>query len=1195
MYLKRLEVQGFKSFADKTVIKFESGITGVVGPNGSGKSNISDSIRWVLGEQSVKSLRGSKMEDVIFSGASGRKPLGFAEVTMVLDNSTGIFPIEYEELAVTRRMFRSGESEYYINRNSCRLRDIRELFMDTGIGKDGYSIIGQGRIDDMLSSKSEDRRRIFEEAAGIVKYKSRKEESERKLQRTKDNLVRIDDIVSELEKQVGPLKEQSEKAKRYLEVSESHRSLDLELFRLEFEGIKAEEEKYDEEIEKKSFRLMETSSEKDRLREEAEREEERGVEIEEELAVKGEERYGILSCKEKLEGEIKLYEEKIKTNSRDIERIEAEKAELKREFEYYSRDVGKKEILKAEYLHKLSEQNSHIEEREERLSTVELKVGAVVHEVEQKKGDTLERLNMISEQKLRLNTLDSHMENLKLREEQIARDVEKTESKKGEISDINRELKEKLDGFEESLGNLEHDIAENQSSRAEKLAVKRELQVSLEKLKSGIQSRESNLKFLKEMKEEYEGYYKGVKNFLTQSKNVEKLSDGIDGLVAELATVKKEHEKAIEVALGGSLQNIVVESQNHGKLCIEFLKERKLGRITFLPRDSIKGKSLNAKEETILKEDGVIGVASDIVEYDEKYSDIFKNLLGRTIVIDDMDTMIRVSKKYGNSLKLVTVEGDVLNPGGSMTGGSFRGNSLSLLGRERQIKELEDGIVSGKVEYREKAESYSAVEAEIENLDAAISEYQKLDQQIRFEKNGLESQYVHTMEQERELSKGSEGYRQETEQIARELSKIEVQRVEIEDAIVEHQKKIDEMQSEVEAKNRSLESERSEMAKENGALVELKIERASIEENVKSLESEIERIQRELEKSVQKTEKLEGEREKLKLERIQTEGEIDSAKGKITELLKSISSVESQMDSLKESKERVSKKLKEIESKLKQVEFEFEKTEKEKHALQLNREKAELKLDSMRERIWEEYELSYSMVLNLEQSGKERSDIERELQNSKSELKRIGSVNLEAIEEYERVSERHSFLEKQRDDLVEAEKSLKHVIKEMNHKMKEQFKYKFEEIKVQFSEIFIQLFGGGRADINLEEPENILESGIEIIAQPPGKKLQSLSLLSGGERALTAIGILFAILKTRPTPFCILDEIEAALDESNVYRYAEYLESFAKDTQFVVITHRKGTMESADSLYGVTMEEDGISKILSVKLTDKLIEESSRG
>lgn len=1195
MYLKRLEIQGFKSFADKTVIKFESGITGVVGPNGSGKSNISDSIRWVLGEQSIKSLRGNKMEDVIFSGASGRNALGFAEVTMVLDNTEGIFPIEYEELAVTRRMFRSGESEYYINRNSCRLRDIRELFMDTGIGKDGYSIIGQGRIDDILSSKSEDRRKIFEEAAGIVKYKSRKEESERKLQRTRDNLVRIDDIISELESQIGPLSEQSEKAKRYLEVSETHKKLDLELFAMEFESLKSEEEKCEIRLSEVSKELEENSKLKDSLKEKISSDEESVEELEEELLKANEEKYSILAKNEKLEGQVRLYEEQIKSSQRDIERIERETAEQSEEQAKLQSEMELKTRSREECLEKLESKNKTITQSESELSEIMKRVAEIEESVEQRKEEALELLNYISEEKLKLNTLDSNKESLKLRAEQISKEIERNKSKAEEVSRHNLELSEKLEKMKKSLAEIESETSVKKSQREQKLESKKKVQNYIEGLKSGLQSKQSNLKFLREMKEEYEGYYKGVKNFLIQSKNIEELQNGIDGLVAELLSVSKEHEKAIEVALGGSLQHIVVGTQRDGKRCIEFLKKRKLGRITFLPRESIKGKSLNANEDRILSESGVLGLASDIVEYDARYSEIFKNLLGRTVVIDNMDTMISISKKYGNYLKFVTLEGDVLNPGGSMTGGSFKGNSLSLLGRERQIKELEDGILSGKSEYSEKVEIYRSLEDEISSLETELVELEKSEREISYEKNRLESQYSHTSEQEAELAKGASSYEQETVQIEEELQKLESRRALVEQKIEEHKENIDRIQLEVENQSREIEKEKSVVEQDNVELTEQKIERASIEESLKSADLELDRISKEIEKTVRKLESLNSERERLSESRIKIESDIESSKVEIEGLKSDIQLSEESIEKLKQSKVKVLEALKEAEAKYKQLELVMESIEKERLKLELCKEKAEVKLDSLRERIWDEYELSYSMVLNMELDGGSRAEIESELQTAKQELRKIGNVNLESIEEYEKVSERYNFLNKQREDLIEAEKSLKHVIKEMNHKMKEQFKYKFEEIRIQFAEIFVAMFGGGKADIRLEEPEEVLESGIEIIAQPPGKKLQSLSLLSGGERALTAIAILFAILKTRSTPFCILDEIEAALDESNVYRYAEYLESFSKDTQFIVITHRKGTMESADSLYGVTMEDNGISKIISVKLTDKLIEESSRG
>ena len=1185
MYLKRLELQGFKSFANKTVVKFEEGITAVVGPNGSGKSNISDAVRWVLGEQSAKTLRGDKMEDVIFSGTEERNPLGFAEVSLVLNNESGIFGLDYKEIVITRRVFRTGESEYYINKKVARLKDIREVFMDTGVGKDGYSIISQGKIDEILSSKSEDRRNIFEEAAGIVKYKTRKIESERKLEKTRENLVRIEDIISEIEGQIEPLEEQAEKAEKYVNLSESLKNYEIELLSNELKEYKEKKKTHEESVKKFEERISVLEREKSEFEDHLQDIQERQEKNENEYSETNEERYRLVSDKEKIRGSISLKEGRIEFNSSENKRISSEIENLGNDLEELSE---KEKNAKAEFEdieEQLKKKESILEEKNANIDGIKEKVRFSEEYIEKLKGENIDNLNKISNLKIRKSGIESNYENYERREKQINSALENIDEKDRTASEQIKEAEEKFRKASEELEKSDSLIKRKENELGKLKTESENLKRKMEGLKIQHEKDKSSLRILKEMKDDYEGYYKGVKNFLNAVKN-SNINTGIEGVVAELVKTEKEFEKAIEVALGGAIQNIVTSDTEYAKESINFLKRNKLGRITFLPLDNIRSRNLNDREEMILNEKGIIGRASDLIEYDEKYRNIFENILGRVIIADNMDNMTAVSKKYSNSFKMVSLDGDVMNPGGSMTGGSFRGNTLSLLGRTRQIDDLEEKLKEIREEYISERDRLSETEEKLRISENEISEFKSENSRIQMEKNSLENSLNNLLSSHGNIDSEKKGYYDELEAIKEEKAQIDRDKSEIDGQIKDIESENREKDQKVIKETEVLTELNSELSKANGELVKIQVGFASITETHKNLENSLKNYDSEREKTEKRIEDEKRRLSGLISETENLEKSLKEEKNSLKETEENIEKNRLELERLSGIKEELKKSSDGCEEDIRKRESEHSEVQENLSKERIDLERVNMNMSSIRSRLWEEYEMSIMLAENVEKSGLDNSILRREVGSLKKKIKALGNVNVDSIEELKAVKERFEFLSSQRDDLVEGEKSLKVVIREMNTKMKQQFLERFEEIREQFKIVFRELFGGGRADIIIEDEEDILNSGIEVIAEPPGKKLQNLTLLSGGERALTAISILFAILKTKPTPFCILDEIEAALDEANVYRYAEYLKKFSEESQFIVITHRKGTMEAADTIYGVTMQDSGISELISVDLSE---------
>ncbi len=1180
MYLKRLELQGFKSFADKTVLEFMPGITSVIGPNGSGKSNISDAIRWVLGEQSMKSLRGSKSLDIIFAGTQNRKSLGFAEASLVFDNTDGGLPIEYTEVTVTRKIYRSGETGYYINKVPCRLKDVLELFMDTGIGKDGYSIIGQGKIDEILSNKSEDRRHIFEEAAGIVKYRVRKVESEKKLEHTKLNLLRINDILAEIETNIEPLKEQSEKAKKYLNLREELKNIEIGLFLYNIEKYKKDLEEIvkDEEIYKTQCNDEEGRLERIKaLKEELKSGIDSITETIEEMS-----NLGFESKKEieMLHSDINVSNTRIENNKQNKERLEKEIEELTtriKELEEEKKQKDqKKETLKEnreKFAKELEEKEKELTEITKKLSSKELEIEAYKKTVEENTDKKYELQASISEQDINYqnyqkrqnqikNEITGHvseLDNTRMKKEEIAKEFYEIESKRNKVvtdlEEVNREKQEadrKIKDFDSKINML--------------LGEKR--------------IKESKLKFLIETEKEKEGYIKSVKTLLKDCETTKELGKGMHGVLANIIEVPEAYQTAIEMCLGSSLQNIVTENENDAKRLIEHLRKNNLGRASFLPITSVKGKKL---EKIKGKDAGIVGIASDLIRYSKKYENIILNLLGRTVIVQDMETAIRVAKDNGYSFRIITVEGDVINPSGAITGGSVAKKTVNILGRGREIEKLQKEIKKLEEQIQKLEKEKETYQTSIKDVTEKVSTFEKALQEI-------EIIYATGKEKMNGIEENIQRVETRLNKLKEESKKLEEQREESIKNKADFQEKIQAINEENE-KLKEIITEFAQLNKDNQKYVDdlnfditnLKISVSSFDESESSIEEIQERIHTEIETANRSIENKTIQIEQMKQDNFNLEKAIEEIKEKIEKIKEEVKNSGSKIEELKEKRIQKNQKLTEQEEEMNNKLKILEDLKAQIVKIDAKKTKLEEDITNIINKMWEEYELTPNNVVDYKKPDNVQLT-QKKVKELRNEIRELGSVNVDAIEEYKNLKDRYDFMCEQRVDLESTMGKLRKIISDMTGIMKEQFKEKFEMINKNFAEVFKELFGGGNASLTLEDKDNILECGIEITVQPPGKKLQNMMLLSGGEKAFTAIALLFAILKINPAPFCVLDEIEAALDDVNVYRYAEYLKKFAKNTQFLVITHRKGTMEAADTVYGITMEENGISKLLSMKL-----------
>lgn len=1192
MHLKKVEIRGFKSFADKIEIDFEEGITAIVGPNGSGKSNISDAIRWALGEQSVKTLRGNKMEDIIFSGTDKRKALGYAEVNIIFDNKDGIIPIDYQEVAITRRMFRSGESEYYLNKNSCRLKDIREILMDTGIGKDGYSIVGQGKVDEILSSRPEDRRNIFEEAAGIVKYKSKKEEAEKKLEKTQENLIRIKDIIIELEKQTEHLKEQSEKANVFLQLSHRLKNLEVNIYIRDIKRIDEELKLIQREIENFAEDMGKKKKEKDEIESKFNLMKTRIDEIDLNIDKVQREKIELLNRLNENKNNIKILEEKRKFYIKDVDRINKDIIDLKmhmKELIRKSKDFDMEILDDKKLLETLKfsfeQKNAELNKTNDQMQLEEI-------EIEKEKNKLITFYNGIMEIKGKINNLESFEENIYKRIYQLEKEISTLEIA---IKEYKQSL-EKIEQLEIKKNDLI--VSYNKSITNYRLKddnYKNQLDNIYRKLNNNkveLQGKISNYNLLKNMQEDYEGYFKSVKNLMIAYKKDEILNGKLVGLVADLISVEERYEKAVDVALGGSLQNVVTSDEEDAKFIIEYLRKNNLGRVTFLPLTTIRGSTINinSKDREDLK---IIGLGSELVKYNVKYKNIVEYLLGRTIVVEKLDDATSVASRFNYRYRIVTLEGDIINTGGSMTGGSMNRSSGNLLNRGYRLGKLKNEIndlteIQRKLE-REKKDIQLKQEENIKQL----AQYEELLQSLNIEIVKLENQKNNIANQMKNANDSIFKCKEEISKLNQELKDIEQEKEDLKSKSNIYEIENQNIKSNIEILMEQFESikEIKEMLVKE--VTDLNIQINLLENKLLNKEEKKCSIQQELEDLKVLIEKKKIELKNLTNEIENTDILMDSTNENIDKLVALEEDKDKQLNFLQNKRSKGMKDYYIHQNQLKKVNDDLNQLEKIKNKYEVKEAKNMVQLENIKLRLKEDYELSFQEALDLWIEIDNMDKAVLEVKKLQEDIKGLGNVNLNSIEEYKASRDRLEFLTKQKDDLLAAKADLKKVIKDMDKKMEEQFLISFNEIRNNFNQIFSTLFHGGKADLILEDEDNILTCGVEIKAQPPGKKLQNLSLLSGGEKSLTAVALLFAIIQTKPTPFCILDEIDAALDEANINRYTNYLKSLSTNTQFIIITHRKSTMEIADILYGVTMEEEGVSKIISVKLTDDLDEIAS--
>lgn len=1181
MYLKSIEIQGFKSFANRIKFDFHEGITGIVGPNGSGKSNVADAVRWVLGEQRAKQLRGGSMQDIIFSGTENRKPLSYALVAITFDNGDHHLPVDYEEVTVTRKIYRSGESEYLINGASCRLKDISEMFYDTGIGKEGYSIIGQGQIDKILSGKPEERRELFDEAAGIVKFKRRKNMSLKKLDEERQNLIRVNDILSELEKQIGPLKKQSETARVYLKKREELKMYDINMFLLETERIKAQIQEMEDKIQLVTEELEEADARYSKMKTEYDVVEEELDAVDDSIETTKNQLNQTTLLKQQLEGQINVLKEQIHAIRMNDEHYENRQNTILVEIDSRKQQLDKLFVEQEGVKAKLDEMTEKEQKARETLLEVQSLIAERSMQLDESQQEIVKLLNNRASTKAKIQHFSTTQEQMTVRRAELNKVILEMSSE-GEAQNLQlaefeaqlQEVKEEISGYTHQTQDAEKQIEAYQKELDEK-------QKNLRIGQTAYHRESSRLESLKNITERYDGYGNSIRKVMS----LKDREPGLLGVVADIIKVEKAYEIAIETALGGSIQNIVTDNEDTAKRMIQYLKENKLGRATFLPLTSMQG-SGNFREEAALREKGVIGLANTLVTVDKKYQKLADQLLGRTIVVDHIDHGIAIARKYRQSLRLVTLEGDLINPGGSMTGGAFK-NSSNLLSRRREIEEFEKTVSMLK-------KDMDAMEVEVNELkQKRASCYAKIDEiQLKLRKasvveNTAKMNVGQVQAKQRELAERYKKYKEEAADLEKEIREI----LDNEDSIQMELEASEHLEEELNIRigmlQTELEKDREEESRKLQYSEEVHLSLASLEQQKDFILKNISRIQEENSKFAEELEELSVNKENVSEDILGKEEEIQKLQTTIEESKGLFIEIQQTIDTQIAKKEELSKKHKTFLEKREEISKHMADLDKEKFRLDSRRESHEESLDKLINYMWDEYELTFSHALELKNSNlTDISYMRKQIQELKGDIKKLGHVNVNAIEDYMTVSERYAFLKGQHEDLVEAEKTLTGIIDELDEAMRKQFKEQFALIAKEFDSVFKQLFGGGKGTLELMDDEDVLEAGIKIIAQPPGKKLQNMMQLSGGEKALTAISLLFAIQNLKPSPFCLLDEIEAALDDSNVTRFAQYLHKLTKHTQFIVITHRRGTMTAADRLYGITMQEKGVSTLVSVDLLE---------
>ncbi len=1181
MYLKSIEIQGFKSFANRILFEFHNGITGIVGPNGSGKSNVADAVRWVLGEQRVKQLRGGSMQDVIFAGTEIRKPQGFAYVAITLDNSDHQLPIDYDEVKVSRRLYRSGESEYKINGTACRLKDISELFYDTGIGKEGYSIIGQGQIDKILSGKPEERRELFDEAAGIVKFKRRKAIAQKKLEDEKQNLVRVSDILSELEKQVGPLAKQAETAKKYLALKEEQKRFDVNLFLLESEQSTKQLEDLKQKEAIVSGDLQDVTAQSEHLKETYAKLEQEVAQLDSALTEKRNQMNQAEMLKGNLEGQINVLKEQINTEKMNAEhirsRIEA---------------IGHSLEEKQEQIRKYQEDNAGIAESEQdsraMQETAEAALMALDENLmlmEQQIADARNRVIAGMSESASIHARDQRyeamLEQVQVRRSEVCQKLLKFKSDESVQDEQIETERKKLAQTTARLEELElaQTECEGQMSQCEQEV--RRLTRALNEKQQEYRTAYTKLESLKNLAERYEGYGGSIRRVMEVRDRVR----GIRGVVADLVTTEKKYETAIETALGGSIQNVVTDSEQTAKQLIEYLKKNRYGRVTFLPLTSI-GQNGGFSKPEALKEPGVIGLASELVHVEPEYQVLAKYLLGRVVVADTIDHAIALARKFKYSLRIVTLEGELLSAGGSMTGGAFK-NSSNLLGRRRELEELEAACQKALESSDRIQEELTLNEGLAQQKKEELEAINKEHYEVSLQANTRQMSVAQLEDKREEIRESYQDLAMENKQMESQISEIEAGRKKLAAEQETLKKDSEQETARMETVTGELEQQKKVREEKAKALEAIRLEAANLKQKVDFVQENIGRVEQEMKTLQEEQNTLQEHGTDSGSVIGEKNAEISRLQGLITHAEEEKQKIAADIEAQTALKEEKSGQQKAFFGKREELSGRIGSLDKELFRLQGQKEKLEERRESQISYLWDEYELTPGSAKELRiPELSSLAEIRKRIDELKASVRALGSVNVNAIEDYKEISERYEFMKTQHDDLVEAEATLQGIIQELDTGMRRQFEEKFAEIRKEFDRVFKELFGGGHGTLSLQEDEDILEAGIQIIAQPPGKKLQNMMQLSGGEKALTAISLLFAIQNLKPSPFCLLDEIEAALDDSNVDRYASYLHKLTKNTQFIVITHRRGTMVASDRLYGITMQEKGVSTLVSVNLIE---------
>lgn len=1190
MYLKSIDMYGFKSFAHKIVFKFDEGITGIVGPNGSGKSNIADAVRWVLGEQSAKILRGANMQDVIFAGTENRRPLGYCQVDLTIDNHDMKMPISYSEVTVSRRVYRSGESEYYINGTACRLKDIHELFMDTGVGKEGYSIIGQGQIDKILSAKPDDRRALFDEAAGIVKFKKRKISAEKKLLDEKQNLFRINDIIRELEGQQETLNGQAEIAKKYLAYKEELKKYEINIFIHESDKMNNNIEQILEKERIVNEQIIEVKKENDQIKEKHTELIKTIDSLEKEIDAKKEKETRLKIEKEKNESAIELSKEQINNISVNLQRMELQNKELigKQDRNSSERDSYKKKL--EELINIYDEKNLILSEMENSLQEYSSLISDDEQRIEETQTNIIEKLNEISNTKSKILRFSTMLENIDSRKEVITArrlNIETNIESMKNDAEINRATMEELYSEQKELTSKKDSFNSIIRTKEDE---RKQLDQRINQKTQQLHTAKSKYKALNDLTEHYEGYNYSIKKIMEVKHSNHPSAKGIIGVVADIINVKKEYETAIEIALGGSVQNILTNNEATAKQMIQYLKSNRFGRATFLPVTSIKNRGKYNKLSA--KDIGFLGYANELVHVDDSYSHVVAYLLGHVVVVDTLDHGVQLAKKYNYSLKIVTLAGELINPGGSLTGGAYKNNGNQFLSRKRETSQYQKAIKTFSDELLELEEQLEQVINTFNHSKKNIEDITRQEHELSLSMNSL----ALTLKQlENEVNKHVE----ELNDINLELSQLMKQKSEMLDTKGNLENSLEDIQIEnrqseelVKQLNDKIQDKRNEKENISDLLTTIKVEVSTVKQQLENAKENTFRVDREIQEIQSQIQKNNEEIEQNKKDSVTKQEGINDIILLIGNLDASITSINEEIGLLHNNKHNISEKQENLYKLRDEHNESINVLEKNLLRLQNSKEKYEIQKENQIDYMWNEYELTFNKALSYrDESLGSVTNMKKMISSLKGDIKLLGDVNVNAIEEFKTVQERYQFLTTQRDDLVEAEEKLVKVIDDLQSQMKRQFREKFKEISIKFSEVFKELFGGGKAFLQLTEDEDILEAGIDIIAQPPGKKLQSMRLLSGGEKAFIAIALLFAIQSLKPSPFCVLDEIEAALDDSNVVRFANYLKKLTKNTQFIIITHRRGTMEVADALYGITMQEKGLSTQVSVKLLEDVLDD----